>query len=613
MTDTQKKQLIYNPRTWDLKEFESLAAAAKDAGFTHIAISELAERSDFQGEDKDSPWCEWSALLPTIFKFVAPPGLEEAYPPAFIKRQMDFMKAKHRIVEKLDMRAAFVGQEPHWFNERVYRKHPQWRGSRADNSLRATGMYYAPNTDHPEVRELYRAGMCEMIRQCPRLDLFTFGTNDSGGFYPWDKRLFSGANGPTGYEGRDMGKRVMGFLEALRQGSIDAGGEASIFTNVHGWFTDDETHLVLRSMKPGFGVANGPSIEPYVAECSMMGAGVGAVWLPGDVYDAPVSPSGVLGAVTTMKTHPCLNFQGGGNSHEILQAFKLAMSLPAATTENIRLSNLRTMAAELYAEDVMDTIVDAWYLLDKAGTMMGSAGGGGALGGPVMLRWLTRPLVAHQELLSEDEKSYWAPYIYQSQASQPDKYLDYINCVGYQIVTTWAEAGHICCGIDCIEGTLAAAAAKLKQAATETKDKNAAAKLDADVYRVRAMRCVTLTARHFMQMGTLIYMRDEQNLEHPKTTSTGGEGPSMPTGDLGSNGLFFMHRSMRWELDNANELIELLKTSPVPLFFTAPEPSMTGPLVLEKDLLANVERKVDIMLKHWRDAEIGWYRPTLGG
>src|SRR5436309_7506994 len=75
-----RKQLIFTPRTFDLKEFERLCVAAKDAGFTHIDISLLAERTDFQGEDKDSPWCEWPVLQPAIFKFVTPPGLEDAYP-----------------------------------------------------------------------------------------------------------------------------------------------------------------------------------------------------------------------------------------------------------------------------------------------------------------------------------------------------------------------------------------------------------------------------------------------------------------------------------------------------------------------------------------------------
>ena len=90
-----KKQLAFNPRTNDLKEFETLAAAAKDAWFTHIHVSDLFDRSDYRGEDKDSPWCDWSLVLPSVFKCVTPAGLEDAFPADFVKKQMAFMKANH--------------------------------------------------------------------------------------------------------------------------------------------------------------------------------------------------------------------------------------------------------------------------------------------------------------------------------------------------------------------------------------------------------------------------------------------------------------------------------------------------------------------------------------
>jgi hypothetical protein len=183
-TATAKKHLIYQPRAWDLKTFEALAARAKKSGFTHIDISGLAERTDWLGDDKDSPWCEWGVGAGAIFKHVTPPGLEDAYPADWVKRQMAFLKAKHKIVEKLGLRAAYYGHEPHWLSERVYRKRPHWRGSRADNSLRTTGMYYAPNTDHPEVREAYRVGVKMLLTECPLIDTFTFHTNDAGAFFP---------------------------------------------------------------------------------------------------------------------------------------------------------------------------------------------------------------------------------------------------------------------------------------------------------------------------------------------------------------------------------------------------------------------------------------------
>ncbi|MCE9615824.1 MAG: hypothetical protein K8T26_16260 [Lentisphaerae bacterium] len=608
------KTLIFSPRTWDLKEFEALSAAAKDAGFTHIAISELAERTDLQGAEKDSPWTEWSALLPTIFKHATPPGLEDAFPADFVRRQMDFMKAKHRIVEKLDMRAAYFGQEPQWLNDRVYRKHPQWRGSRADNSLRTTGIYFSPNTDHPEVRALYRTAVCEIVRQCPRLDFFAFGTNDSGGFYPWDKRLFSGPNGPTGYEGRDMGKRVVDFLAELRAGAKDAGVDAKIFTNIHGWFTDDEKHLVMRSLTPGLGCANGSVPPPYTAECSLLGCGVwggSSVWHPGNIFHNFPAPMSVIGGVSAVKTHPALQFCSGGNSVDYFKAFKIAMSMPPATTPRTKVDVLTRMAQEMYAPDVAEEILAAWYTLERVDHMLDVTAFSPLV--TVMLRWLTRPFVAHQERLTEDEKSYWVPYIYQSQKSHPDKWLDYLNNVGYQLISNWAEASKVCCALDSVEGALAAAAAQLEAAAAKTANQDAAERLVQEGLQIRAMRSVALTYRHYLQLGTLIYVRDQQNALAPKTTATSPELTPMPKGDLGDQGLWYLHRAMRWELDNTNELIDLIKRAKKPLFFTAPVPSWTGALVLEKDLLANLERKVEITLNHWRDAESGWYRPTYGG
>ena len=130
------KKLCFSPRTNDLKEFEALARQARAAGFTHLVISDLAEKATFWGAEKDSPWTEWGAVHASVFKHVTVPGMEDAYPADWVKRQMAFMKAKHRIAEKLGMRAAYFGLEPHFFPEPVYEKHPQWRGSRADNSLR---------------------------------------------------------------------------------------------------------------------------------------------------------------------------------------------------------------------------------------------------------------------------------------------------------------------------------------------------------------------------------------------------------------------------------------------------------------------------------------------
>jgi hypothetical protein len=600
------KELAFSPRTHDLEEFEALGAAAKDAGFTHLFISDLAERSDFTGEEVDSPWCEWSAILPSLFKHVTPPGLEDAYPEENVKHQYDFMLAKYRICEKLGMRAAYYGTEPHWLNERVYRKHPTWRGSRCDNSLRATGMYYAPNTDDPGMRAAYREGVRMLCSAMPGLDIFTFTTNDSGGFYPWDERLFSGINGPTGTMGKDMGLRVVEFLRELRAGALDAGVDAKLITNVYGWFKDDAKHLVLRSLEPGLGV-NGPCPGQHFDECSFLNCG-GSIYLTyPQINERDAILNGLHGAASVLGS-TAKRFHGGGNSVDQLKAFKFATQRAAPANDRERLLLRHAAAIEFYGEDVADDVVDAWTLIDRARQV-----GGYDQHCYVALRWMVRPLVAHQDMLSEEELSYWAPLAYYSKGAQPDTYLDYLNCSGYRVVYNWEQASTIACNLDRVEETLKQAADKFLGAAEKVEDDKIRQKLEMEGYRAMAERSMALTTRHVLQVGTLIYRRDEENKREPREATTDPRTPTLPKGELGDRGLWYMHRAMRWELDNTYELIELIKRAPEPIHWTAPLPSFEGPLVMGPDILEQLEKKVEIMLKHWRDAEIGYYRATLGG
>ena len=602
----QGKELAFSPRTHDLKEFEEIGLAAKQAGFTHLFISELAERTDFTGEEVDSPWCEWSAILPAIFKHVTPPGLEDAYPAENVKAQHAFMLAKYRICEKLGMRAAYYGTEPHWLNERVYRKHPSWRGSRADNSLRAVGMYYSPNTDDPGMRAAYREGMRLLCEEMPGLDLFTFNTNDSGGFYPWDKRLFTGINGPTGTQNKDMGLRVVEFLRELRAGAADAGVDAKVVTNVYGWFNDDETHLVLRSLEPGLGV-NGPCPGEHFEECSLLGCGGSTYFVGPYVNKQDALQTGLNGAINAKK-QKAKRFMGGGNSLDQLKAFSFGLKQDPPQNERERVLLKHKLATEFYGAEVADDVVDAWATIDRANQI-----GASHSHAIVALRWMVRPLVAHQELLTEEELAYWAPYCYYSKQAQPETYLDYLNISGYNIVYNWEQASTICCNLDGVETTLKAAADKFFAAAKVVSDPSIRQALEMEGYRTMAQRSQALTTRHVLQMGTLIYRRDEENEQEPREQTTDPRSPTLPKGEMGDRGLWYMQRAMRWELDNTYELIDILKKAPEPIFWTAPHPSFEGQLIMGPNILEQLEKKVDIMLRHWRDSEIGYYRATLGG
>jgi hypothetical protein len=393
----------------------------------------------------------------------------------------------------------------------------------------------------------------------------------------------------------------------MRAGAQAAGVDAHVYTEC--LFTADEMHSIRKSLQPGVGIAQ-QAPAPHTEDGSMLGCdGWGAsFWMPAPLVNAFPTPGAVLGFANAVRTSPVRRWITGGNAPEYFTALRAALEKPVPTCRRERIAVLTHMAASLYGADVADAVVDAWGTLEDADLMM-SIAGVNVFNGAVMGRWLERPLVPYPERLTEDERAYWAPYLYQSKIAQPDTYLDYLTITGYPEVRSWEEAARICVGIDRVEETLAAAARQLDGAAARAADAGARRRLQLDANRVRVQRCLALNVRHTLQMGSLICQRDRDNAEWPKTTKAEPASPNLPKGDAGSTGLFFMYRAMRWELDNTYELIRLLESSPEPLLFTEKDKANEG----GPDVLDNLRRKADIMLKYWRTAEDGYYLPTKGG
>jgi len=150
------------------------------------------------------------------------------------------------------------------------------------------------------------------------------------------------------------------------------------------------------------------------------------------------------------------------------------------------------------------------------------------------------------------------------------------------------------------------AAALFVEAQDKAADEAVRKALRIEELRVRARRCMMLTVRHVAQVAALIH-------ERGRIERTGATDPEAPADPKGSPGLFYLYRALRWELDNTNELIQILTASPVPIIPAAADKSQEGAFLYGPDVLQNLEKKVEIMLRHWREAEDGYYRPTLGG
>jgi len=123
---------------------------------------------------------------------------------------------------------------------------------------------------------------------------------------------------------------------------------------------------------------------------------------------------------------------------------------------------------------------------------------------------------------------------------------------------------------------------------------------------------MSLTVRHFLQVGTLIYERQRDGMKSVTVE------PHVPMVDpretiSGSPGLYYMYRALRWELDNVHELLRIVESQSEPILRTVPDKAWEGPLIWGPDFVEGLKKKAAITLKYWRMAETGYYKPTRGG
>ena len=592
-------KLIFNPyySPWclasdDLKEFEKQVELAKEHGFTHVNISTLTERTDYSGEDKDSPWCEWSVITPSIFKHVLPAGLEDAFPKDFVKRQFEVLKKRHDILGKYGLKCAYWGNEPHWLSNRIFEQHPEWRGPRVDNSLRSVGLFFAPCVDNPEVLELYRQAVKEMVTQCPLIDTFGLMTNDSGSGFCWSHQLYVNQNGNSDCRYRNMGDRVNGFYNAIKDGMRAAGVKEPDVRLTWVWFPLNEVHNIESKVEPGVQLTI-KSLPGWGSAMHLLGFG---------------SPINCISGILQAKKNKAADYYVAEADPRWLKAFSLSKNI-TSTGERAKAELLFALAKELYGEETVDEVVEAWNRINLVNKILHLSGLKLDWGVYCIstLRWLVRPLVAHPERLSPEEEDYWLPYLYQSEKAQPEFYKNYSAFTGAPMIKGWDHATIYSCAIDDAVDHLDSVISLFKQAQSKAANEQIKKDLLVQELLAKVERCIILSVRHTVQIAALIDERDKVL----RTASV--DLTENPANEEGSPGLYYMYRALRWELDNINNLIKILKEAPVPLIRTAADKKQESTFIYGQDLIQNLEKKVKIMLKYWRDAEDGYYRPTIGG
>lgn len=597
------RELVFNLMDirpdFDADLFRAFVEMAVGFGATHINVGVLPFRYGWFLEKGGDPYPSWANWSMGLFRVFTPPELHEWIPQDSARALQEVFAAKMEILRKFGLKGSVDnGVEPCWLPEGIYRAHPNWRGAQCELGRIAQRPYFTPSIDDPGVLELYRWSLEHFCRAFPEVDSFSFLTNDSGAGISWTANTYPGINGPAEYRRRGPGARIGGWLRALHEGADRAGVRARF--NLHSvGFTPAEREAVRPHLGPDLYHC---SVNSEGESCGSAGASLGAdYWTPTwpalGVTDAAAFVDG-LQSVYHNPSGATLRASIGMDRWNLPRARRLIENFLADPGRGVthRARVLSTTAAQLAGEAEADTLVKVWESVTMATHAILQVRQKG-IGFTVTFclpcaRWLVRPLVPRPLELTEAEKAHYAGKMFSTGTDEQNADLCYV--LGKPIfrgdsavwVARWAYQE----AIDRLRGAASTVAAVIGRAG-EHADPSLA------LYRARLATLVCCVENAKL---TILYQHALNIAHHARF------GPNAYDYD---DNIQFDQRCLelrkvaRADLDNTAELIRVLESAPGPVIASAQTPEGENVFTFGPDLVAQLRRKMDIMLDHWQEYE----------
>jgi hypothetical protein len=562
------------------EEFCRVADTAKASGFTHVDLgSAMRDRSRWQ-LDNDGMYApgydfypEYTAAFADPLKFYCPKALQGHLPVDLIKQNGAELKRRAEYLAKIGLKGALIGAMPQFWPESVFEEHPDWRGPRCDMPFRSRRAYFSPCVDNQEVLDVFHEAVQGMHALAPNLDTLIFQTNDSGTGFCWHKNLYPGENGPVHCKKRDMAERVMGFLRTLE----DAMGEGGYAYSVELGLWCYSGRLVRH---PG-------NTHPE------------NIWFVRPPQDKPVAFENPLGMLEELENAANGNPDIMVINIEQTQLFFQSSSVYATIFQKFRDKPTHGLAERiLLLHDVIQTLqldegthlLNAWLHLYRGiddTSLRRLFYYSIFLYGCMSCRYLVRPFVPIPTRLTEEAKMYYKKHVFDSLDRQ-DYELDLLNIHGLRNeyhgrTKEEAERGVICW--NSILSSLRMARAELELAIQNAGQGSALAYLKDFDRRIRALICFAVNLQNSEKFQAILDRAAETGYS-PRANSD------------------VLEATMRAELDNAQELIQILEMPEgrlvIPL---ASSPEKETTFLFGPNLTEQLRKKREIMLRYWRDSQ----------
>ncbi len=569
----------------DLASFDREAAAAAARGATSVAITPGLPPALWEFDSPGDPYPAWYVAQQGIMKIFTPDALKPYIDQAWAQRTAHLVEERCKILRKYNLKGLWTSDEPQQLPEAFFRAHPELRGPRVDQPNRSRVPRFSPSVDEPETLRLYREALKKMWATCPEIQSFAFLTSDSGSGFDWVPALYAGLNGNTKWKDRPMADRVAGFMKNFQTAADEAGQKFKVTVALNPiqprqWmtqsFSPDVLISIVKQLPAGMSVSGreGPDGHPAT------GAGRGG----SGERNGPFSP--VVGLALPAGV-------GGGRGGRGRDA--------SAPNPVERATALRQAAVELVGEESANDCAAMWEAETTAQTRLSALDFGAMLRfGTVLTRWINRPMVCLPEQLTDQEKSYYRPFLLQARTeAQANDLADVQGMLMYKGWGAHLLFQHI---IETTIPDIKSAQAAARRIAERQTDAAKRHEWELNAKRFEAVVCLLICSDDMVAFQAHLDRIKDRKLqaEYSPELSAGSDWARTD-----------MMEIARREIDNTVHLMQLLRENGRDLIDMAPTPQEEYVMHLGPDLPNQLQRKIDIMNAHWLDFDRFFTIPNL--
>jgi len=598
---TQNSEAIHYQK--ELAEFEKFVIKAKEQGATHVDITFNVPPALWQYDVPNDPYPEWYVIQPSMMKVFPNAKIRPYVDAEYAEKVASLFESRCEVLRRHGLKGAYTVCEPYVLPEKFFTDNPELRGARVDHPNRSRTARFAPCVDEPDVLAMYRESMQILLKRCPEVEKFSFLTSDSGSGFCWSPALYSDQNGNANCQHRPMDDRVVGFMENLKTAAVEI--DKNIHVNLNPieprqWMINTFEYPEVINAKMSEGLTIGGDPNSYGPEAA--GWGMESFRPIIGLYNPAARARRLVGTLEQDNTGRSMvvSFDNPASAMfymDLYGFFKEAK--PANSVEMMKV--LHDFAATQAGEKGANDLLELWLALEGISNDLQVLHFGPILNfGPVIARWINRPLVPFPEELKPEDKAYYRPYLFQAKGEEQADNL--IDIQAMRPFEGWGARLLVQRVYEMVEVKLKKAEGHADNLIEMQKDAEAAKEWEDLRIRLAVLRSLIRTIDNVVAYQALLDLVHSRNYE-PEVNPV-----------LGTRSMWDRTEIMRIarnEIDNAASLKKLLDSSDVPLIRTAVTAEEETIRILGPNIASQLKLKIDIMNAHWEDYKLLYTSPNF--